>query len=88
MISPIPKWVWKRYALLWKKFKDKPFTFEQALKELKHVDRNVISVMFNELKTAGWIFVGLSRQDGRKRVYTLMNPLVAVESVKNDNKRN
>ena len=35
MVNPIPKWVWKRYALLWKKFKDEPFTFEEARKELK-----------------------------------------------------
>ena len=82
MISPIPKWVWKRYALLWKKFKDKPFTFEQAQKELKHVDRNVVSVMFNELKNAGWIAVSLGEGDSRKRVYNLPNPISIIESVK------
>ena len=82
MVNAIPKWVWKRYALLWKKFKDKPFTFEQAQKELKHVDRNVISVMFNELKNAGWIAVNLDEKDSRKRVYTLLNPATIVENVK------
>ncbi len=81
MVNAIPKWVWKRYALLWKKFKDKPFTFEQAQKELKHVDRNVISVMFNELKNAGWIAVNLSEEDSRKRVYNLLNPLQVVENI-------
>ena len=35
MVSAIPKWVWKRYALLWKKFGTTPFTFEKAQKELK-----------------------------------------------------
>ena len=80
MVNPIPKWVWKRYALLWKKFEDKPFTFEQAKKELKFLDRNVISVMFNELKTAGWIVVSLDEEDSRKRVYTLVNPIQIVES--------
>ncbi len=88
MISPIPKWVWKRYALLWKKFKDKPFTFEQAQKELKYIDRNVISVMFNELKNAGWIAVSLGEGDSRKRVYNLPHPLKIVESVKHDIKKN
>jgi len=82
MVNPIPKWVWKRYALLWKKFKDKPFTFEEAQKELKHVDRNVISVMFNELKNAGWIVVSLGKGDSRKRVYNLSNPTLIIESVK------
>lgn len=82
MISAIPKWVWKRYALLWKKFKGEPFTFKQAQKELKHINRNVISVMFNELKTAGWIKVNLSEKDSRERVYTLLNPLKVVEQIK------
>ncbi len=81
MVSPIPKWVWKRYALLWKKFKDKPFTFEQVQKELKHLDRNVISVLFNELKNAGWISVNLNEEDTRKRVYTLLNPITIVERI-------
>jgi len=87
MVNAIPKWVWKRYALLWKKFHDSPFTFEKAQKELKHLDRNLISVMFNELKTAGWIKVGLDETDTRKRVYTLVNPKDVVESIENDTKR-
>ena len=88
MINAIPKWVWKRYALLWKKFHDTPFTFEKAQKELKHLDRNLISVMFNELKTAGWIAVNLDKEDSRKRVYNLLTPLEIVESVKHDIKKN
>lgn len=88
MVNPIPKWVWKRYALLWKKFEDKPFTFEQAQKELKFVDRNVVSVMFNELRNAGWIVVSLGVGDSRKRVYTLLNPTLIIEGVKNDTKKN
>ena len=88
MINAIPKWVWKRYALLWKKFHNTPFTFEKAQKELKHLDRNLISVMFNELKTAGWIKVSLDEKDTRKRVYTLINPEQVVESSENDIRRN
>jgi len=80
MVNPIPKWVWKRYAKLWQKFKETPFIFEQAQKELKHLDRNLISVMFNELKTAGWIAVNLGEGDSRKRVYNLLNPLEIVQA--------
>ena len=87
MVSPIPKWVWKRYAKLWQKFKGNPFTFEQAQKELKHLDRNLISVMFNELKTAGWIKASLNEKDSRFRVYNLINPEQIVESVENDIKK-
>lgn len=81
MVSPVPKWIWKRYARLWQKFKDKPFTFDQAEKELKFLDRNVISVMFNELKNAGWLVVGLSEEDSRKRIYRLVNPIQVVEKI-------
>jgi len=88
MISPIPKWVWRRYAKLWQKFKAKPFTFKQAQKELKHLDRNLISVMFNELRNAGWILVNLDEKDTRKRVYTLANPIMLVENVTDDTKKN
>ena len=88
MVNPIPKWVWRRYALLWKKFENKSFTFEQAKKELKFVDGNTLSVMFNELKTAGWIAVNLDKQDSRKRVYNLLTPLEIVESIKHDIKKN
>jgi len=87
-IRPIPKWVWKRYAKLWQKFEDKPFTFEQAKNELKFLDRNAISVLFNELRTAGWISVNLSEEDNRKRFYMLMNPIRVVEGVKDDIKGN
>ena len=87
MVNPIPKWVWKRYAKLWQKFADKSFTFEQAQKELKHLDRNTISVMFNELKSAGWIKVSLNEEDSRFRIYNLINPEQIVASVENDIKK-
>ena len=86
--TAIPKWVWNRYALLWKKFGDKPITFEQAQKELKYLNRNVISVIFNKLKTAGWIAVNLGEGDSRKRVYTLISSIEVVENTKNDAKKN
>jgi hypothetical protein len=88
MVNAIPKWVWNRYSKLWQKFKNKSFTFEQAKKELKFLDRNTISVLFNELKNAGWISVSLAEGDSRKRVYNLINPIQIVESVKNDIKNN
>lgn len=87
MVNAIPKWVWKRYALLWKRFRDKPFTFEQAQKELKHLDRNTISVLFNELKIAGWITMSLNEMDSRKREYHLVNPIQVVENTENDFKK-
>ena len=87
MVNAIPKWVWNRYAFLWNEIGGKPFTFEEAQKKLKHLDRNLISVMFNELKKAGWIKVSLDEKDTRKRIYTLVNPTTVVESSEYDIKR-
>ena len=88
MINALPKWVWNRYALLWKEFEENPFTFEQAQKVLKYLDRNTISVMFNELKKSGWLKVKLNDQDSRMRIYTLLNPIAAIEGVTSDIKTN
>jgi len=72
MTQPLPKWIQKRYAVLWKKFKEKEFTFEQAEKVLK--DKAGINVFFSDLRKAGWLEVSLNSEDTRKRVYKLKSP--------------
>ena len=72
MIEPLPKWIQRRYAILWNKFKDKEFTFDQAEKILK--DKSGINVFFSDLRKAGWIIVFLNEKDTRKRVYRLKSP--------------
>lgn len=86
--SPVPKWVWKRYAIMWKKFKDKPFSYQDAEKVLKHDKKSAISITFMELRKAGWIDVELSQDDARMRVYTLTNPALVVEGTENDFEKN
>ena len=70
--KPLPKWIQIRYALLWNKFKDNEFTFEQAEKVLKN--NKGINVFFSDLRKAGWITVSLDEKDTRKRVYKLKSP--------------
>lgn len=70
MANPLPKWLMRRYAVLWAKLKDKKFSYEKAQKILK--DKNtVLSVVLSELKKAGWLSVDLNPKDARKRVYKL-----------------
>ena len=88
MVKAIPKWVWNRYSLLWKKFKDKPFTYKEAEKVLKYDDKTAISVTFLELRRAGWLSVELSKEDTRKRLYKLTPPAIVVEAVSYDTQRN
>ena len=73
MTDPIPAWIQKRYALLWNKFKDKEFTFEQAEKVLKNNQKG-INVFLSDLRKAGWLKAGLNSEDNRKRVYKLKSP--------------
>lgn len=72
MTQPLPKWIQKRYAVLWKKFKNKEFTFEQAESALK--DKAGINVFFSDLRKAGWLEVALDSKDTRKRIYKLKSP--------------
>jgi len=72
MTQPLPKWIQKRYAILWKKFKNKEFTFEQAVRVLK--DKAGINVFFSDLRKAGWLEVNLNQKDTRTRLYKLKSP--------------
>ena len=79
MTEPLPKWIQKRYALLWNKFKDKEFTLEQAEKVLKN--KKGINVFFSDLRKAGWLDVSLDKEDTRKRAYRLKNPELAIKEM-------
>ena len=72
MTEPLPKWIQKRYAILWNKFKDNSFTFESAEKILS--DQKGINVFFSDLRKYGWLEVSLDKKDGRKRIYKLKDP--------------
>ena len=48
MTNPLPKWIQKRYAILWKRFKDKEFTFEEA-EEILPDDKGV-HMFFSDLR--------------------------------------
>ena len=73
MTQPLPKWIQKRYAVLWKKFKNKEFTFEQAEKILKN-NKAGINVFLSDLKKFGWMEVTLNQDDTRTRSYKLKSP--------------
>jgi len=72
MIKPIPAWIQTRYAILWKRFQSKEFTFKQAEKVL--MNNKGINVFLSDLRKAGWMVVRLSEKDIRKRVYRLNSP--------------
>ena len=79
MTEPLPKWIQKRYAILWNKFGEKEFTFQQALKVLN--DSSGINVFLSDLRKAGWMKVTIVDEDTRKRTYKLKKPEEALKEM-------
>ena len=71
----LPKWVMKRYLLLWSEFKDREFAFDDAERILSKMakpdSKKVVGLFLSELRKAGWVKVELNQADTRKRVYRL-----------------
>lgn len=73
----LPKWVMKRYLILWDEFEDRKFTFPEALAILKRSDvrddEGVVKQIMSQLRKAGWVEVRLNEKDARRRDYQLRN---------------
>lgn len=70
MTKPLPRWLQKRYAILWDRLREKPFDSESAKKILKDTDGS-LNVAFSELRKLGWLKVEFDPTDARKRIYRL-----------------
>lgn len=82
MTEVLPKWEMKAYSLLWNKYADKQFYHEEVVKLLKQ-KKEVVSTLLYDLRKGGWLEVGLSSEDTRKRVYRLKSPEIAVKEMTN-----
>ena len=82
MAETIPNWVLQRYAVLFRKYKDKEFTFKEAMKTIKEDDKVYASMVLSELRKAGWLQIKISQEDARKRIYNLVMPDIAIENIK------
>lgn len=81
MIEPLPKWLMKKYALLWKKFDSNFFTQKQVSELFKEKDFKLISAILSELNRSGWIKIKRNEEDARKKEYSLMNPLESINQM-------
>jgi len=81
MVEPLPKWIMKRYAKLWKSFSSKDFNFEKSVQVLKE-DNRIIAIILSNLKKTGWISTRKDPTHPRKRIYNLKNPEDAVRNMK------
>ncbi|MBW1972872.1 MAG: SAM-dependent DNA methyltransferase [Deltaproteobacteria bacterium] len=72
----IPKWLDKRYEILWEAFHSSPFHFENAvvvLKEKIDDSKEQINVILSELRKEGMLKVEFDPTDARKRIYRLQS---------------
>jgi hypothetical protein len=78
---PIPKWIMKRYALLWSKFKSKEFTYFEVSKLFNKDSNNLRRALISQLRINGWLEVKLNSKDSRKRVFKLKSPEEAIKEM-------
>jgi predicted transcriptional regulator len=74
IVKKIPqRWIRRRYAVLWEKFGEKEFEFNDALEVLRANDdtKSIVSLFLSDLKRAGWVKIRIDPKDSRKRVYQL-----------------
>ena len=78
--EPLPKWIMRRYAAMWKTFKNNEFTLDEACMAIKE-DKKVMLVLLSNLRRKGWLNVNFAEDDARKRIYKLENPEKVVEAM-------
>ena len=74
MTKPLPKWIMRKYAKLWKKFRDTEFEHSEA----EEILEENASVIISFLKKNSWLSIRLNPEDSRKRLYTLKGPEQAI----------
>ena len=82
MAKTIPNWLLQRYAVLFRKYRNKEFTFKEAMKVIKEEDKVYASMVLSELRKAGWLEIKINPEDARKRIYNLIMPETAIENIK------
>ena len=80
MTETIAKWVMRRYALLYNKFKEKEITFKE-IDLCLNKDSRINSLIINELKKAGWLTARKDPEEKRKRIYRLKSPIKIFEEI-------
>ncbi|TXT65451.1 MAG: hypothetical protein BAJALOKI3v1_100022 [Promethearchaeota archaeon] len=73
----MPKWIGKRYSILWSSYKEAIFTYDDAEELLGKYTSNYLS----EMKKAHTLFV--FQKNGKKRDYRLLSPQIYIFSYAN-----
>ena len=73
MTELIPQWIFKPYSKLWIKYKNKPFTFKEAMELLDVKEQRILSDIFSEMKKANWLTSKRDPESPRNRIFRLRN---------------
>ena len=76
----LPRWLMKRYLVVWKVKEDKEFTFEEV-SEILNDDARIISLFLSDLKKKGWLEVRIHPEDSRKRLYKLKDHTLVLKEI-------
>ena len=80
MANPLPKWLMKRYAVMWSEFGERHFAYEDAVKSLGE-NKSLVAVVLSNLNKLGWLDVNTDKSDSRKKMYTLKNIQIVLEEI-------
>lgn len=70
----LPKWLERRYSILWDAFESSVFRIDDATKVLEERvmdNKEQTTAVLSELKKSGWVDVRADPEDARKRLYQL-----------------
>jgi hypothetical protein len=82
MTKAIPKWVMQRYSALYREFKIKEFTRDEAKKVISKFkvkdDERLTNTFFSDLSKKGWVETEKDTEDARKKIFRLVSPERAI----------
>lgn len=74
-VELLPKWIFRRYLILWNAFQSREFYFDEAFNQLQKMPvpdaKKIVTLFLSELRRKGWLEVRLDPDDARRRIYNL-----------------
>ncbi len=72
----LPKWIMKRYLILWNSVGKSEFDLDLAVKSLSKMkkpdERKMVILVLSELRKNGWLETRFDPDDARKHLYKLL----------------
>lgn len=73
----MPRWIMKRLKMLWEKFGEDEFSFDDAAALLKDDNERVLAVVLSRLVKSGWLISERKKEKYGHAVYKIKDPKAA-----------